>query len=156
MNKVGDKIFIDRDGKTFEHLVNYLRNNGLVYPKFQSESEEKMFLAELQFWNINSAHLDNLPVGHDMKTQYFQQSDSSMERPDDVRERQEAKSVQPFSHARSPEAKQYAPMTSSPRHALQSSQRLDQLGEVNEAASRTTPPGTVANEINDPAEVAPR
>ena len=47
LNKVGDKIFIDRDGKTFEHLINYLMNNGLIYPKFQSSSEEKMFLAEL-------------------------------------------------------------------------------------------------------------
>lgn len=47
LNKVGDKIFIDRDGKSFEHLINYLRNNGLIYPKFQSASEEKMFLAEL-------------------------------------------------------------------------------------------------------------
>lgn len=34
LNKIGDKIFLDRDGRTFEHLINYLRNNGVVYPNF--------------------------------------------------------------------------------------------------------------------------
>jgi len=59
LNKIGDKIFIDRDGKTFEHLINYLRNNGVVYPNFQSTAEEKLFLTELQFWSIGASHLDN-------------------------------------------------------------------------------------------------
>jgi hypothetical protein len=27
LSRIGDKIFIDRDGKTFELLINYLRNN---------------------------------------------------------------------------------------------------------------------------------
>jgi len=27
LSRIGDKIFIDRDGRTFELLINYLRNN---------------------------------------------------------------------------------------------------------------------------------
>ncbi len=27
LNRIGDQIFVDRDGKIFEFLINYLRNN---------------------------------------------------------------------------------------------------------------------------------
>ena len=43
LNTVNDKIFIDRDGKTFSVLVNYLRNNCMVKPKFESDYEESLF-----------------------------------------------------------------------------------------------------------------
>ena len=32
--KVGDEVFLDRDGKTFLLMVNYLRNNMIVLPDF--------------------------------------------------------------------------------------------------------------------------
>lgn len=32
-------IFLDRDGKTFNYLVNYLRNNRRVYPEFSDVND---------------------------------------------------------------------------------------------------------------------
>jgi hypothetical protein len=32
LKKIGDEVFLDRDGKTFETLVNYLRNDRKVFP----------------------------------------------------------------------------------------------------------------------------
>ena len=34
LKTVNGQIFLDRDGKTFNYLVNYLRNNRRVYPDF--------------------------------------------------------------------------------------------------------------------------
>jgi hypothetical protein len=31
---IDDEVFLDRDGKTFEALVNYLRNDRKVFPEF--------------------------------------------------------------------------------------------------------------------------
>ena len=47
LNTVADKIFIDRDGKTFAVMVNYLRNDCMVQPRFESEYDESLFKAEL-------------------------------------------------------------------------------------------------------------
>ncbi len=43
---------MDRDGGTFLSLVNYLRNNREVFPKFVSKDEEQMFTKELEFWDM--------------------------------------------------------------------------------------------------------
>lgn len=50
--KQDGKIFLDRDGETFLSLVNYLRNNREVFPKFVSKDEEQMFTKELEFWDM--------------------------------------------------------------------------------------------------------
>lgn len=44
---VDSKIFLDRDGKTFQILINFLRNSCLIYPKFDTEFDEKLFRAEV-------------------------------------------------------------------------------------------------------------
>ena len=33
-------------------LINYLRNQCMVYPKFETDYEEKMFKAELGYWGL--------------------------------------------------------------------------------------------------------
>ena len=50
--KQDGKVFLDRDGETFLSLVNYLRNNRQVFPKFVSKDEEQMFTKELEFWDM--------------------------------------------------------------------------------------------------------
>ena len=57
INVVDDKIFLDRDGKTFQNLINYLRNDCVIYPKFETDYDEKMFKAELSYWNIQNVDL---------------------------------------------------------------------------------------------------
>ena len=52
MTKLNDKYFVDRDGKTFQDMINYLRNKAQVVPKFNTQHEEKMFMAELSFWGL--------------------------------------------------------------------------------------------------------
>ena len=39
LKRVDDSIFLDRDGTTFQHLVNYLRNDRKIYPEFSSQNE---------------------------------------------------------------------------------------------------------------------
>ena len=56
LKKVNDQIFLDRDGKTFETLVNYLRNNRKVFPEFEDKNSENMFYKELHYWGIDQEH----------------------------------------------------------------------------------------------------
>jgi hypothetical protein len=52
LKKVDDEVFLDRDGATFETLVNYLRHDRKVYPEFTERNSQNMFLKELQYWHI--------------------------------------------------------------------------------------------------------
>lgn len=61
LKKVEDEVFLDRDGTTFQHLVNYLRNSQEVFPEFMDRNEEKHFYKELEFWQI--------PLKNKVKTQ---------------------------------------------------------------------------------------
>ena len=48
---MGATIFIDRDGKTFMNMVNYLRNDFKI-SKFDSQFEKSQFQFELKYWGI--------------------------------------------------------------------------------------------------------
>ena len=48
--KINDRIFIDRDGKTFLLLLSYLRNDKL--PNFEDEKTKENFFEELDYWQI--------------------------------------------------------------------------------------------------------
>ena len=52
LKKVNDEVFVDRDGRTFQHLVNYLRNNRETYPEFVDPNDEVQFMKELDFWKV--------------------------------------------------------------------------------------------------------
>ena len=58
IKKVDDSIFLDRDGKTFQSLVNYLRNDRKVYPEFDNSNEQRLFTEELNFWGIKDDRLE--------------------------------------------------------------------------------------------------
>ena len=53
LTKIGEEVFLDRDGKTFETLVNYLRNDRKVFPEFSDKNSEIHFYKELHFWGID-------------------------------------------------------------------------------------------------------
>lgn len=50
--RINDEVFLDRDGKTFLNLVNYLRNNMTVFPEFMDKNDEIHFFEELAHWGI--------------------------------------------------------------------------------------------------------
>ena len=52
LKKIDEEVFLDRDGKTFQHLVNYLRNEREVFPEFMDRNDEIHFFKELEFWKI--------------------------------------------------------------------------------------------------------
>ena len=52
LKKIDDKIFLDRDGFTFQTLINYLRNDRKVYPEFENANDQRLFTEELNFWGI--------------------------------------------------------------------------------------------------------
>ena len=54
LKKINDEIFLDRDGSTFQHLVNYLRNDRQVLPEFMDRNDEIHFFKELDYWKIGT------------------------------------------------------------------------------------------------------
>lgn len=52
LKKIDEEVFLDRDGKTFQYLVNYLRNDREVFPEFVDPNDEIHFFKELDFWKI--------------------------------------------------------------------------------------------------------
>ena len=52
LKKIDDQVFLDRDGRTFQYLVNYLRNKREVLPEFLDTNDEINFYKELDFWKI--------------------------------------------------------------------------------------------------------
>ena len=52
LKKIDEEVFLDRDGQTFQHLVNYLRNDREVFPEFMDRNDEIHFFKELDFWRI--------------------------------------------------------------------------------------------------------
>ena len=52
LKKIDDAVFLDRDGRTFQYLVNYLRNDRTVFPEFMDKNDEIHFFKELDYWKI--------------------------------------------------------------------------------------------------------
>jgi hypothetical protein len=52
LKTINEEVFLDRDGQTFLHLVNYLRNDREVFPDFMDRNDEIHFFKELEFWKI--------------------------------------------------------------------------------------------------------
>lgn len=52
LKKIEGEVFLDRDGKTFQYLVNYLRNNREVWPEFMDRNDEIHFFKELEYWKV--------------------------------------------------------------------------------------------------------
>ena len=48
-----DEVFLDRDPKTFETLINYLRSDCRIFPAFDSPNEQNMFINELYHWGVD-------------------------------------------------------------------------------------------------------
>ena len=53
---IDDEVFLDRDGKTFQHLVNYLHNDRDLFPEFVDPNDEKQFYKECEFWDVPLKH----------------------------------------------------------------------------------------------------
>ena len=53
LKKIDEEVFLDRDGQTFETLVNYLRNDRKVFPEFTDKNSENMFYKEINYWGID-------------------------------------------------------------------------------------------------------
>lgn len=48
--KHNNRIFIDRDGLAFFHMIGYLRTG--KFPMFKDKNDEINFFEELEFWQI--------------------------------------------------------------------------------------------------------
>jgi hypothetical protein len=71
LKKVNEEVFLDRDGETFETLVNYLRNDRKVFPEFNDKNSENMFYKEMHYWGIDQ-HMKN------WQESYLQKLDKSI------------------------------------------------------------------------------
>lgn len=52
LKKFDNQIFLDRDGQTFQYLINYLRSPKT--PNFETEDQARLFSEELDFWGIET------------------------------------------------------------------------------------------------------
>ena len=59
LKKINEEVFLDRDGKTFLNMVNYLRNDREVYPDFMDRNDEVQFMKELDFWKVPQKYQNN-------------------------------------------------------------------------------------------------
>ena len=59
LKKINDEVFLDRDGHTFQNLVNYLRNDREVFPDFVDPKQQQDFFQELEWWKIPTKQLNN-------------------------------------------------------------------------------------------------
>jgi len=53
---IDNEYFLDRDGTTFLHLLNFLRNSREVLPEFTDHNDEIHFYKELQYWRIETKY----------------------------------------------------------------------------------------------------
>ena len=53
LKKIDEEVFLDRDGETFKHVVNFLRNDRRVFPEFVDKNSETMFHKEIAFWGVD-------------------------------------------------------------------------------------------------------
>ena len=53
--EIEDEIFLDRDPKTFEMMLNYLRHERKYIPKKVDEESIRLFELELKHWGVASA-----------------------------------------------------------------------------------------------------
>jgi hypothetical protein len=58
LKRVDNSIFLDRDGTTFQKLVNYLRNDRKIYPEFENTNDQRLFTEELNYWCIKDDRLE--------------------------------------------------------------------------------------------------
>lgn len=54
LQKEGESIYLDRNSKTFQALIDFLRNDRKELPVFADEGEERAFQAELEYWQIDT------------------------------------------------------------------------------------------------------
>ena len=66
LKRVDDEVFIDRDGTTFECLLNYLRNDRRIWPDFKTEHEDSLFQQELKYWGIK----DDIPIERKIRERF--------------------------------------------------------------------------------------
>lgn len=62
LQMIDDHVFLDRDGKTFEIMLNYLRYDRKLWPDFRSEGEQKLLQQELLFWGIRDDTQSELAI----------------------------------------------------------------------------------------------
>ena len=56
------RIFIDRDGESFLHVIDYLRNGKKNLPEFRGMRERKLLFRELDYWQIPTIHYVDAPA----------------------------------------------------------------------------------------------
>ena len=50
------RIFIDRDGEAFMHVIDDLRNGKTMLPEFHGNRDRRNFFKELNYWAIETTH----------------------------------------------------------------------------------------------------
>ena len=54
-------MFLDRDAKIFEMVLNYLRYNRKYYPKEADAEQKRMFEMEVHYWELGNFVEPKLP-----------------------------------------------------------------------------------------------
>ena len=52
LKRIDDAIFLDRNGKIFEAMIDYLRDERVKMPRFSELNDQIRFTNELKFWGM--------------------------------------------------------------------------------------------------------
>ena len=52
LKRIDDAIFLDRNGKIFEAMIDYLRDERVKIPRFSELNDQIRFTNELKFWGM--------------------------------------------------------------------------------------------------------
>lgn len=63
-DQTNDGIFLDRDAKTFQHVLSYLRSDQKFLPSDISTDDKKLIETELKHWKITSLNYEHATSQH--------------------------------------------------------------------------------------------
>ena len=61
LKRIDDAIFLDRNGKIFEAMIDYLRDERVKMPRFSELNDQIRFTNELKFWGMAPYYTSQKP-----------------------------------------------------------------------------------------------
>ena len=61
LKRIDDAIFLDRNGKIFEAMIDYLRDDRVKMPRFSELNDQIRFTNELKFWGMAPYYTSQKP-----------------------------------------------------------------------------------------------
>ena len=68
LKKVNGEVFLDRNGKIFEAMIDYLRDGRQTMPKFSEFNDQIRFTQELAYWGVTAVTVTEKQLAENFKS----------------------------------------------------------------------------------------